>query len=95
MEDVDGILSDEPIIAFSDAILIYDGKKALQDTMRMIFWHVLRLTARKVGVLRTERLLTYLQIIMDNGTRDLLKFLQTMKMKFLNSNGQMKNSADY
>lgn len=38
MEDADGILSDEPIIAFSDAILIY------------------------------------LQIIMDNGTRDLLKF---------------------
>lgn len=37
MEDADGILSDEPIIAFSDAILIYDGKKALQDTMRMIF----------------------------------------------------------
>lgn len=56
MEDADGVLSDEPIIAFSDAILIYDGKKALQDTMRMIFWHVLRLTARKVGVLRTERL---------------------------------------
>ena len=27
VEDADGILSDEPIIAFSDAILIYDGKK--------------------------------------------------------------------
>lgn len=56
MEDADGILSDEPIIAFSDAILIYDGKKGLAGYNADDFWHVLRLTARKVGVLRTERL---------------------------------------
>ena len=55
MEDADGILSDEPIIAFSDAILIYDGKKGLAGY-------------------NADDFLTYLQIIMDNGTRDLLKF---------------------
>lgn len=65
MEDADGILSDEPIIAFSDAILIYDGKKGLAGYDADDF-----LACLAYG----KAFLTYLQIIMDNGTRDLLKF---------------------
>ena len=75
MEDADGILSDEPIIAFSDAILIYDGKKGLAGYNADDFLVCLAFDGKEGWSLAYGKaFLTYLQIIMDNGTRDLLKF---------------------
>lgn len=75
MEDADGILSDEPIIAFSDAILIYDGKKGLAGYDADDFLACLAFDGKEGWSLAYGKaFLTYLQIIMDNGTRDLLKF---------------------
>lgn len=75
MEDADGILSDEPIIAFSDAILIYDVKKGLAGYDADDFLACLAFDGKEGWSLAYGKaFLTYLQIIMDNGTRDLLKF---------------------
>lgn len=76
--DFDGILSNEEIITFVDSILIYDQQKfdptpVLQDYLVCLPFDGKQGWSLAYG----EAFLTYLQIILDNGTSDLLDFLNS------------------
>lgn len=76
VEDADGVTSEEPVISFSDAVLIYDGKKGLSGYDPDDFLACLPFDGKNGwSMAYGMAFLMYLQVIMDNGMKDLLKFL--------------------
>lgn len=84
ISDIDGVESENEIISFADAILLYDGTKQLkvnQDDYLV----TLPFNGKKGWKLSEgEGFIDYLQTLLDDGQSDLLDFLSDDTQSFFN-----------
>lgn len=75
IEDVAGVSSEEPIISFSDSILLYS--KDAPAAFKVEEYLVCLPYAGKKGwsLAEGKAFFSYLQVVLDNGSSDLLDFL--------------------
>lgn len=75
IEDVAGVSSEEPIISFSDSILLY-SKETLVEFEATDYLVCLPYAGKKGWTLAEGKaFFSYLQVVLDNGSSDLLDFL--------------------
>lgn len=84
ISDINGVESENEIISFADAILLYDGTKQL-NVNQEDYLALLPFNGKKGWKLSEgEGFIDYLQTILDEGQSDLLDFLTDDTQSFFN-----------